>query len=128
MNTDLLTALQETDAIINQHGRAIAGADFIREPRHTEELHSGLLREGLPDQISIRWRRGWGIDVSLKIDFSKVTSRRDGMLWAMECELSWSSTGHSITSALSFAALVRDVTELAAILQANWDHYKVKAE
>lgn len=81
--------------------------------------------------LYLQWERGWGVNISVKLHLEPVANVRKNFqseadkLWQMQAELSWSSTGHSVASALSSAALIRDVTELAAICETQWSLWRV---
>jgi len=132
MKTDLLSALTEIENIICLRGFTIPG--IISKAHHfsAATLAESLSREGLKGCWDIRWSRGWGVGCSLRISLrplaNRYAAREDETkeVWAMEQEYSWSSSTYGIAAAISQAALLRDVTELGAIIQTIWDQYRVQ--
>jgi len=73
------------------------------------------------------WKRGWGISATLNAK-AVPGERRGKPIWLLECEVSWSSTGHSVASALCAITLYREVAELAALLETQWAQYPPERE
>lgn len=71
------------------------------------------------DVIATNWERGWGCSCSLRV--SLVESENQGKpVWTVKSEISWSSTGRDICSALNAVTLYRDVIEIAAQIEDQW--------
>lgn len=70
------------------------------------------------------WERGWGASCSLRCRLIKAERRSEPDL-ALQAEISWSSTGHGVTSALTAITLYREVVELAAHLETQWARWRV---
>ncbi len=71
----------------------------------------------------LTWEQGWGVSASLRVAINreKRVHKRDGTHYylSVSCEISWSSTGHDVSRALAAITLYRQVTELAALLEAT---------
>jgi hypothetical protein len=132
MKTDLKKALDEIELILHQRVHSIPGCETEFRHISAKEVWEAIERDGLGDRFNIQWKRGWGVRMSLQINFKAVPNtrhERDGEtpeIWAMEQEMSWSASSYNINAAISQAALIRDVAELAAILQTVWEQYRVQ--
>lgn len=111
---------------------AILGCDTEAIRLNPAEVASSLARGGIRDGFDVAWKRGWSVDVSMSIRFKRVADprpRSDGgkpsERWEMEVEINSSSTRRGIINTISVAALLRDVAELGAILQTQWDAWIV---
>jgi hypothetical protein len=132
MKTDLLSALTEIENIICLRGFTIPGIQSKAHHFSATELAESCGREGLKDSWELRYKRGWGVGCSLRISLKPIDNpfhkreEETREVWEMVQEYSWSASSYNLAAAISQAALLREVTELGAILQTLWDQYRVQ--
>jgi len=110
--------------------RPISGARHQPEDVSLESINenaSSALRWIDRDRtlIDLRYERGWGGGCALRVRIVPEEVKGD-KIWKMECEISWSSTGRSVTNALCAANLYREVIDLAAHLECQWNEWGVE--
>jgi hypothetical protein len=135
MKSTLLNALQEVDAVIRSRKDAIPGCSS----KYVNTI--GKIMMDLQDRsfaradFSVHWERGWGVNASLEVKIrtepnspSKITKGHSEKVWDMTIGINISASTYSVHAAVSYAALLRDVAELGAIIQTIWDQYEVPVE
>ncbi len=108
-------AIEKTLTIVAE--TPLSGAQFTSGGLRTRRGDDAP-REG--ERIfDLRWERGWGCSCSLAVNLTSA-EQREKKIWVVEAEISWSSTGHSIASALCATTLHREVIDLAAKIECAW--------
>lgn len=100
------------------YARPILGAR--RQTPNPRELSAMLSRHATREVYSQGWDRGWGCGCSLELRL-KEWEHKGRRCLIVESEITWSSTSRSITAALNANALYREVIELAAYLEHEWN-------
>jgi hypothetical protein len=76
--------------------------------------------------FTVTWERTWAVGASIMVRFEKTGAQSKGHeILRPEIEISWSSTRHSVVTALAALTLHREVTELAALVQAVLDREQI---
>jgi len=119
-----------TDHLITAAAAIEIAESIVRERRllGMREFDTGL-RYGGPHTY-VEFKRAFSVDCTLSIDFDsgerKPICRRGSRevvdhVWVQRprIEISWSSTGRSVSNAFAAATLYREVAELAALIDAR---------
>lgn len=113
--TEAITQLYQT---ITQ--RSVMGASHDLDHQRQMALESVAHPSYSRTLFDGQWERAWGAGCSLSARKVEGKTRKGEPVWELECEISWSSTGHCVTSALCAVTLYREVIELAAYMEAQW--------
>jgi len=113
------------EQIISEEDAAKLVVDVV-----TTHAPQGLKRDWNTSSLTFEFARGWSLTCTLSVSFTcgertKVRGRdrrapqETAFVQRPRVEVCWSSTGRSVAAATAALALYRDVTELAALIDAR---------
>lgn len=123
--TDVLSAIGQA---LGVHPLAGAKFDFLEISEQFNRLSKPKGLEFF--RPSIRWEQAWAIEASMDLRFAVEEQEQDGrrrFILRTGITINSPATTRSIAQTIAFAALLRNVTEIAALIESSIDGVELVA-